>query len=43
MSLIPFTLIPSSYKNTMTLGSILRGRPLLYFREIIEGIILTLP
>jgi hypothetical protein len=41
MSLVSSTLISLSYKNTITLGSILRSYPLLYFGGIIEGIILT--
>jgi hypothetical protein len=32
-----------SYRNTITLVSVLRGYPLLYFRGIAGGIILTPP
>jgi len=40
---VPSTLIPSSYRNTMTLGSVLRGYPLPRFGGIAGGIMLTSP
>jgi len=43
MSPVPSALIPSSYRNTITSGSVLRGRPLPRFGGIAEGVILASP
>jgi hypothetical protein len=43
MSPISSASISSSYRNTVTLGGVLRGYPLLCFGGIAGGIMLTLP
>jgi len=43
MSPVPSASIPSSCRNTVTLGSVLRGRPLPCFGGIAEGVMLASP